>query len=216
MLIENLKIAFLVLEGPGDLHQLENRAGKPVQFCDDKDISLPDVVQRLIKCRSDDSLAPETFSSKILSQADNRSLCRLRFWTVVLTRAYPTLCQFIVPNLSPSLAFSTFLLAFVHNWYSLTGKNYRRRHLMATVATTKMSSKGQVVIPEDVRKRLNLKAGTQFVVVGDSDVVILKAITPPSMDEFDGLVAKARRQAKAAGLKKSDIADAIAVVRGSM
>ena len=38
---------------------------------------------------------------------------------------------------------------------------------MATLATTKMSSKGQVVIPEDVRKRLNLKAGTQFVVVGD-------------------------------------------------
>ncbi len=85
---------------------------------------------------------------------------------------------------------------------------------MATLATTKMSSKGQVVIPEDVRKRLNLKAGTQFVVVGDGDVVILKAITPPSMDEFDGLVAKARRQAKTVGLKKSDIADAIAEVRG--
>ncbi len=86
---------------------------------------------------------------------------------------------------------------------------------MATLATTKMSSKGQVVIPEDVRKRLNLKAGTQFVVVGDSDVVILKAITPPSMDEFDGLIANAHRQAKAAGLKKSDIADAIAEARGS-
>ena len=86
---------------------------------------------------------------------------------------------------------------------------------MATLATTKMSSKGQVVIPEDVRKRLNLKAGTQFVVVGDNDVVILKAITPPSMDEFDGLVADARRKAKSARLKKSDIADAIAEVRGS-
>jgi AbrB family looped-hinge helix DNA binding protein len=86
---------------------------------------------------------------------------------------------------------------------------------MATLATTKMSSKGQVVIPEDVRKRLNLKTGTQFVVVGDNDVVILKAITPPSMDEFDGLVADARRKAKLAGLKKSDIADAIAEVRAS-
>ena len=86
---------------------------------------------------------------------------------------------------------------------------------MATIATTKMSSKGQVVIPEDVRKRLNLKAGTQFVVVGDNDVVILKAITPPSMDEFDGLVAEARRKAKSAGLEKSDIAEAIAGIRGS-
>jgi len=85
---------------------------------------------------------------------------------------------------------------------------------MAKLATTKMSSKGQVVIPEDVRKRLNLKPGTQFVVVGDADVVILKAITPPSMDEFDGLVAKVRSQAKTVGLKKSDIAEAITEVRG--
>ncbi|PLX97367.1 MAG: AbrB family transcriptional regulator [Desulfuromonas sp.] len=89
-----------------------------------------------------------------------------------------------------------------------------RRNLMAKLATTKMSSKGQVVIPEDVRKRLNLKPGTQFVVVGDADVVILKAITPPSMDEFDGLVAKVRSQAKTVGLKKSDIAEAITEVRG--
>ncbi|MFO7812520.1 MAG: AbrB/MazE/SpoVT family DNA-binding domain-containing protein [Pelovirga sp.] len=86
---------------------------------------------------------------------------------------------------------------------------------MATLATTKMSSKGQVVIPDEVRKRLNLKAGAQFVVVGENDVVILKAITPPSMDEFDGLIADARRKAKTAGLKKSDIESAIEEVRGS-
>ncbi|MFQ5642061.1 MAG: AbrB/MazE/SpoVT family DNA-binding domain-containing protein, partial [bacterium] len=40
-----------------------------------------------------------------------------------------------------------------------------------------MSSKGQVVIPENIRKRLQLKTGSQFVVVGDNDVVILKAIS---------------------------------------
>ena len=45
---------------------------------------------------------------------------------------------------------------------------------MTNLATTKMSSKGQVVIPEDIRKRLKLKAGSQFVVVGEDDVVILK------------------------------------------
>lgn len=50
---------------------------------------------------------------------------------------------------------------------------------MANVSTTKMSSKGQVVIPENIRKTLNLKAGAQFVVVGDKDVVILKSISPP-------------------------------------
>lgn len=85
---------------------------------------------------------------------------------------------------------------------------------MANFATTKMSSKGQVVIPEDIRKRLKLKAGSQFVVVGEDDVVILKAISPPSFAEFDSLIAEARKQAKEAGLKKSDISDVIAKVRG--
>jgi AbrB family looped-hinge helix DNA binding protein len=77
-----------------------------------------------------------------------------------------------------------------------------------------MSSKGQVVIPEDIRKRLKLKAGSQFVVVGEKDVVILKAISPPSTEEFDTLIAEARQQGKQAGLKRSDITAAIARVRG--
>jgi AbrB family looped-hinge helix DNA binding protein len=84
---------------------------------------------------------------------------------------------------------------------------------MANLATTKMSSKGQVVIPEVIRKRLNLKTGAQFVVVGDNDVVILKNITPPSIAEFDELIAKARKTGKQAGLKKTDIKEAIMEVR---
>jgi len=45
---------------------------------------------------------------------------------------------------------------------------------MEGLATTKMSSKGQVVIPEEIRKRFGLKSGSQFVVVGEKDTVILK------------------------------------------
>ena len=74
---------------------------------------------------------------------------------------------------------------------------------MSNLATTKMSSKGQVVIPEGIRKRLKLKTGAQFVVVGDNDVVILKNITPPSIEEFDELITKARKIGNQAGLKKS-------------
>ena len=84
---------------------------------------------------------------------------------------------------------------------------------MPNLATTKMSSKGQVVIPEGIRKRLGLKAGAQFVVVGDKDVVILKAISPPSMEDFDALISEARKQAKKAGMKQSDITVAIARAR---
>lgn len=83
-----------------------------------------------------------------------------------------------------------------------------------TVSTTKMSSKGQVVIPEQIREQLSLKAGSQFVVVGNKDVVILKRIAAPALSEFDSLVRQARLQAKSAGLKKSDIERVIQQARG--
>ena len=79
---------------------------------------------------------------------------------------------------------------------------------MDALATTRISSKGQVVIPEEIRKRLGLKAGSQFVVVGDKDTVILKTISPQSMEEFNELVKLSRRQARKAGFKKSDITSA--------
>ena len=85
---------------------------------------------------------------------------------------------------------------------------------MNTVATTRMSSKGQVVIPEEVRNRLGIATGTQFIVMGENDVVILKTIAPPSMDDFDGIIKQARRQARTAGMKPSDISKAVAKVRG--
>ena len=85
---------------------------------------------------------------------------------------------------------------------------------MENMATTRMSSKGQVVIPEEIRDRLGLRTGTQFVVVGNRDVVILKAISPPSLEAFDDLITQARQQAQRAGLKKSDVEAAVARVRG--
>jgi AbrB family looped-hinge helix DNA binding protein len=76
-----------------------------------------------------------------------------------------------------------------------------------------MSSKGQVVIPEDVRRRLGLKAGSQFVVVASDDAVVLKPVVEPDMAQFDELLAEARSQARKAGVKKTDIAAAIREIR---
>jgi len=80
-------------------------------------------------------------------------------------------------------------------------------------ATTRMSSKGQVVIPQEIRNRLGLSAGNRFVVVADRDVIILKSLAVPSRKDFDDLVSKARRQARKAGLTKADIKQAVADVR---
>lgn len=84
---------------------------------------------------------------------------------------------------------------------------------MSNVATTKMSSKGQVVIPEEIRARLGLEAGVQFIVIAEKDTVVMKAISPPSMDEFDSLLSEAKTQARTAGLKQRELKAIIKDVR---
>jgi AbrB family looped-hinge helix DNA binding protein len=86
---------------------------------------------------------------------------------------------------------------------------------MSDVSTTKLSSRGQVVIPEEIRQRLGLEEGAQFVVLGDADTVVLKRIQPPSIKEFDALLVRARKAAKKAGLEEKDIAAAIRRVRAA-
>ena len=84
---------------------------------------------------------------------------------------------------------------------------------MMPYATTKLSSKGQVVIPEEVRNDLGLKEGDQFIVIGRGDAIILKTITPPSIDQFKSLLAQARIEARKSGIKKSQLKAAITKVR---
>ncbi len=84
---------------------------------------------------------------------------------------------------------------------------------MPGIATTKMSSKGQVVIPEGVRQHLGLKAGSQFVVVAGDDAIVLKPIAELDLSQFDRLLTEARKHARRAGLRKADIAQAIRAAR---
>ena len=84
---------------------------------------------------------------------------------------------------------------------------------MKSLATTRMSSKGQVVIPEEIRKALKLTEGKEFVVLGEKDVIILKIITPPSMKNFEHLIAQARKQVRLSRIKKQDLQKTIKKVR---
>lgn len=86
---------------------------------------------------------------------------------------------------------------------------------MQALSTTKLSSKGQVVIPEDVRENLGLKAGDQFVVMGSGDTVVLKVIAPPSPEDFKAMLRKVHADARKAGMRKKDVADAVRKVRAS-
>lgn len=84
---------------------------------------------------------------------------------------------------------------------------------MPRTGTTRMSSRGQVVIPEEIRSALGLGPGSQFIVVGEGDVIVLKAVTPPAMSDFDDLITHARQQARKAGMTRADVQAAVEDVR---
>jgi len=70
-------------------------------------------------------------------------------------------------------------------------------------STTKLSSKGQIVIPEIIREQMNLKPGAEFVIVADKDVLVLKMVTPPDLGRFSRLIHRARFQARKVAIRKS-------------
>jgi AbrB family looped-hinge helix DNA binding protein len=84
---------------------------------------------------------------------------------------------------------------------------------MVRPATTKLSSRGQVVIPEEIRTRLGLEAGVRFVVVGEGDVVVLKALKPPRPEEFKKLLDQVQEAARKAGITPKDVERALQEVR---
>lgn len=87
------------------------------------------------------------------------------------------------------------------------------------VATTKMSSRGQVVIPEEIRKRMGITEGSQFMIFygEQQDVLMLKRVAPPSQEDvkkwWGEMLSTARLWATRAGLDEDDITSTIAEVR---
>lgn len=53
-----------------------------------------------------------------------------------------------------------------------------------TVETVKMSSKGQIVIPQEIREEIDAGEGTVFAVTGSKDTVILRKIVIPSKEDL--------------------------------
>ncbi|MBQ4200479.1 MAG: AbrB/MazE/SpoVT family DNA-binding domain-containing protein [Kiritimatiellae bacterium] len=88
---------------------------------------------------------------------------------------------------------------------------------MTKVMTTKMSSKGQVVLPEALRQMYGWESGTAFTILTYKGSIIMQPLKTPTEDEieaeFEDAFAEARRQAKEAGMTPRDITDAISAVR---
>jgi AbrB family looped-hinge helix DNA binding protein len=73
---------------------------------------------------------------------------------------------------------------------------------MVEASTTKVSSKGQVVIPANVRKAASLKKGEKILAIAIDDMVILKKIIDKSFEETMKPVWTKVRQM---GLSEEDI-----------
>ena len=84
---------------------------------------------------------------------------------------------------------------------------------MKKVLMTNMSSKGQVVIPNEFRKSLGLTSGTQLAVYTDGSTLLLKPVEIPEADAFEKVLKESRKAAKKSGLKRSDITKTIKKVR---
>ena len=55
---------------------------------------------------------------------------------------------------------------------------------MGEVELIKMSSRGQIVIPQEVRKKMKLEEGEAFAVTGSGDTLLLKRVKMPSKEEI--------------------------------
>jgi antitoxin PrlF len=82
---------------------------------------------------------------------------------------------------------------------------------MATIAS--MSSRGQIVLPISIRRKLNLGEGSQFLVISDDENILLKPVREPSLDEFYSLIEKAQETARKIGLTEEEINSTIKEMR---
>jgi len=68
------------------------------------------------------------------------------------------------------------------------------------VELTRISEKGQVVIPSSLRKEMGIKKSDQFMVFGEAGTVILKKIETPAIKKtFDEIAKPLQQAAKLAG-----------------
>ena len=81
------------------------------------------------------------------------------------------------------------------------------------VEVTSISSRGQVVIPQNLRNRMGIHTGEKFVVIGEEDTIILKKLEMPSFDGINKLLKKTRDFAKNSEIRESEVESAIKQAR---
>ena len=76
-----------------------------------------------------------------------------------------------------------------------------------------VSSKGQISLPVNIRKMLSIDAGDKLVVYTSGDVIMLKTLRFPSVEEFEASLDEAQKWATEVRYNESDVDDVVKSVR---
>ena len=77
---------------------------------------------------------------------------------------------------------------------------------------TRVSSKGQVVIPGLIRQRLGLTGGSRLLVFGEGDTIVLKKVGLAKEDAVETLAA-VRRKIRQLGISRLDVSREVHALR---
>lgn len=76
-----------------------------------------------------------------------------------------------------------------------------------------VSSKGQISLPIAIRKMLSIDTGDKLVAYASGDVIMLKTLKLPSVEEFQSALEEAQNWAEQVGYSEKDVNDIIKDVR---
>jgi len=65
------------------------------------------------------------------------------------------------------------------------------------MTTTVVTTKGQIVIPSRIRRKMNIKKGTRLYVEEKEHEIILKPVTPAYFEKISGILPTKGKLAKA-------------------
>ena len=68
-----------------------------------------------------------------------------------------------------------------------------------------LSSKGQIVLPAEVRKSMSLRNGDKLVMYSEGDVIMLKPIQLPTEKELKAQLDEAQQWAASVGYTENDV-----------
>ena len=81
---------------------------------------------------------------------------------------------------------------------------------------TKISTKGQIVIPQEIRKELGLNAGASVLITKMKGFVVLKKMKIPNAEQaFNSLAKEIEKQFRSQKITKNDVNEAVAWARKS-